>query len=133
MPFISNVKDVSANGGLDNPMHAAAAGLLRESCTGPRPTQVLAAAVAGYAAAERPPGAWLTSWAPTEDWAGSDAAAGPALQLVEAMRSKRAQVCEPAFARERDCVNFAGLLEHLRVPRSDGRSSTRTDSDMAVL
>ncbi|KAK9842213.1 hypothetical protein WJX81_000852 [Elliptochloris bilobata] len=53
--------------------------------------QVLAAAVAGYAPAERPAGAWLASWAPMEDWAGSDAAAGPALQLVEAMRSRRAQ------------------------------------------
>lgn len=63
---------------------------------------MLVAAVAGYAAAERPPGAWLASWAPTEDWAGSDAAAGPALQLVEAMRSKRAQVCKPTRALNQD-------------------------------
>lgn len=51
--------------------------------------QVLAAAVAGYATVERPAD---QGRALVDDWAGGDAAAGPALQLVEAMRSRRAQV-----------------------------------------
>ena len=94
-------------------MHAKAVAPLRESST--QSAQVLAAAVAGYAAAERPPGAWLASWAPTEDWAGSDAAAGPALQLVEAMRSKRAQVCEPACAPDKGLRQVCRLAQYTRA------------------
>ncbi len=65
--------------------------------------QVLAAAVAGYAAAGPPDAAARAGWSPDEDWAGGSAAAGPALQLVGAMRSGRAQVPLPSRPRVPRC------------------------------